>query len=316
MRLRLLAAAGLALAAALVVPVPAHAAPSCAGLPTHSNLPVVDAARVLDPQRSAFLTADLMRFAMESDVAIVAATVPDLGGDDVSSYARRLFDCWGVGDADSDRGVLILVAMRERRVRVELGRGLAGEVDETELSAAVSAMTTPLRAGDVTRALRAAAVKIAEGVGKTLPDTERFAATNGREGIDGITLPGTSLPDDATDDMPGVTPFRPSPVGDAGWIPKAVLGAGLLGAIVTIVRRVVGGAIGGGGSSWRGGFPSFGGSRGWSDPNLLNNGAWSSGGDSFAGASSGSSGSSVGSSGGGSSFGGGSSGGGGASGSW
>jgi len=362
MRLRMTFAAGLALAAALALPasaavaavpaVPASApaaAPNCAGLPAHSSFPVVDAANVLDGQRMAYLMADLMRFGMQSGVSIVAATVPDLAGDDVASYARRLFDCWGVGKADSDRGVLILAAMRERRVRVELGRGLAREVDRAELEAAVSAMTAPLRSGDEVGALRAAAVEIANAVGKTLPDTSQLAAGNVDGMFDELNIPdsvvnGGDVPPgfEIDDQVPGVkNPFK-VPTGEGSWMPKAVIGLVLLGIVWTFARAALRGGMrlagAAGQTVWRGGFPTFGGgARGWSDPALLQGGHWSqpggSGGSSsdsaplaagggsfgssgsFGGSSSGSSGSS-GSTGSSSPFGGGSSGGGGASGSW
>ncbi|HEV2890418.1 MAG TPA: TPM domain-containing protein [Frankiaceae bacterium] len=332
MRLRLLTAATLVLGVSLATPAWA-AGPSCKGLPAHANVPVVDAANVLDAQKRAYLTGDLMRLAMTSDIAVVAATVPDLGGDDVSSYARRLLDCWGVGDADSDRGVLVLVAMRERRVRVELGAGLAGEVDETELDGAVAAMTAPMRAGNVAGALRAASAKVAEAVGATLPDLERFVATNGKDGLDNIGIPPAifdtprgSVPDLDPEDVPsGANPFKDSPIGDGSWIPKVAVGVIVLGIVLTLGRALLGGVRGAlsGGSTWRGGFPMFGGSRsGWSDPNLLNNGQWSQG--TWVGGSGSaplSSSSSIGSassasSSSGSGFGGGSGGGGGASGSW
>lgn len=370
MRLRLAVGAGMALAATFVLPAaaagsaaasapaarpaaqPAMPAASCAGLPAHANLPVVDAARVLDPERMAYLTGDLMRFAMTGDVAIVAATVPHLGGDDVSSYARRLFDCWGVGDAESDRGVLILVAMRERRVRVELGRGLAREIDRAELERAVGAMTAPMRAGNVAGALRAAAVEIAAAVGKSLPDLEAFMESKGTAGLDDFGIPDSVIPgltdegytdggftdggfDDGgvtaspppfgTDQVPGVpNPFRTP--GGTPWIPKAMFAVLGIGLLATVGRAILRGGLrmagGAGASAWRGGFPSFGGgSRGWSDPALLQGGTWSTpspgggGGHSSGSYGGGSSGGSSGGGGGGS-FGGGSSGGGGASGSW
>jgi uncharacterized protein len=344
-------AAGLTLAAALAVPasaaaaavpvtVPASpattagavAAPNCAGLPAHSNFPVVDAAGVLDAQPEGYLIADLMRFAMQSDVSIVAATVPNLAGDDVASYGRRLFDCWGIGDADSDRGVLILAAMRERRVRIEIGRGLATEIDREELDAAVAAMTAPLRSGDEVGAMRAAAVQIATAVGKTLPDTARLG--NGGDIVDELNIPNPLST--AVNDAPPAfdndgealkNPFR-VPAGRGSWMPKAIVAMVVISIVWTFARGVLRGGMrlaGAGHTVWRGGFPTFGGgARGWSDPALLQGGHWSSGSssDSAPLASGGGGGGSTGASGsfgGGSSsgsFGGGSTGGGGASGSW
>lgn len=327
MRLRLLAAVGCALVATLAVPPAALAAPSCAGLPKHSNLPVVDAARVLDAQKAAYLTGDLMAFAQTSKIVVVAATVPDLGGDDVSSYTHRLFDCWGVGDAASDNGVLIVVAMRERRVRIELGRGVT-RIDEEELDRAIAAMTAPLRAGNVVGALRAAALEIAEAVDVEFPDIEHFvqSGTDDGSGFGLPPIPGlpTSAPgDDAVDGFPGIdgsggvpvatNPFR-IPSGGS-WIPIAVMVVLGGGVLWTFARAAFNGGArlaGMGQTVWRGGFPSFGGNRGWHEPAMLQGGTWStpSSGDSGSGSGGHSGGS------GGSTFGGGSGSGGGASGSW
>ena len=69
-----------------------------------------------------FLTAVDQRLGVQ--VAVV--TMRDLGGDDPTEYANRLFEAWGIGSADSNRGLLILDAKRERFLRVEVGYGLEG----------------------------------------------------------------------------------------------------------------------------------------------------------------------------------------------
>jgi uncharacterized protein len=270
---------------------------------------------VVKPDAVAYLAADLMRFRFDGDAALVAATVPDLGGDDVASYARRLFDCWGVGDKDKDNGVLILVAMREHRVRIELGAGLADRIPQEQLDLAIETMTTPLRAGDVGAALRAASEAVAHDLGGELPDTQHQAAgavaSAGQNGGDSV---------DDVSDIPGVT--NPAPDQDAFGSPDSS-GSGLAGVVpillvvgflVTVLRAFFRGGLGGstvfGGSTWRGGFPRYG---GWGGGTMYHGGGWHDSG-SFGSSESSSSSSSSGSSGG--SFGGGSSGGGGASGSW
>lgn len=351
---------GLALSAVLAVGAPAYAAApagpgaargapaSCEGLPKHSHLPVVDAANVVRPDAEAYLAADLLQYRIMGHEAIVAATVPNLGGDDVASYAKRLFDCWGVGDAQSDDGILILLAMREQVVRIEAGAGLAERLGEAQFDAALNAMVEPLRAGDVGAGLRAAAVSLVDDLGGVLPDTKRGTRGspapespglgNVQDGDvtdgdvpDGAEIPPVDVP--AFDEVPtGVGPFRSSRGGGFGF-------AGLLpilffiGIVLSIGRAVMRGTglNVGGGSAWRGGFPGHGG-QGWSAPSILRGGAWhaagpppgswgsGSAGGGWSGGSSSEPAVSAGSSGsgpsGGSSFGGGSSGGGGASGSW
>jgi uncharacterized protein len=322
-RLRLLVLAGCAIVG--IGAYPATAAPSCAGLPKHSAIPVVDAANVIPPEAEAFLAADLMRFHAEGHEVIVAATVPNLGGDDVASYARRLFDCWGVGDADSDNGVLVLVAMKERRARIEVGAGLEEQLAAPELDAALTALAGPMRAGDVGGGLRAAAASVADGLGGELPDTRALvnATTPPVGDVTDGAVPSFALPEGYQPDT-----YAPSGNGGSGLaaaIPILVV-VGLLGTLLRALFRG-GFGSGGGGSTWGGGFPRYGGR--WGGPAVLRHGGWSGwgsgvsggpgiGGMGSSGMGSGSMGSGGGSGGssGGSGFGGGSGGGGGASGSW
>jgi uncharacterized protein len=340
-RLRLLVLAGCAIVATGACP--ATAAPSCTGLPKHSAIPVVDAANVVPPEAEAYLAADLIRFHIEGHEAIVVATVANLGGDDVSSYARRLFDCWGVGDADSDNGVLILDAMREHRARIEVGAGLEEQLAEPELNAALAALAVPMRAGNVAGGLRAAAASVASGLGSTLPDTATLVKNGGASPVatapddvpDGA-VPSFAVPDGYPSD--GYSPYGNTSGGDGIGFAVLVPLFIVLGLVSTLLRAVFRGGLGsgsGGDSSWRGGFPGGGFGARWGGPAVLHRGGWSgwgsgggsddsdsgrsssgSFGDSFGGSSSGSSSSSSGGSSGGGSFGGGSSGGGGASGSW
>ena len=325
MRRRLL---GLALCAGLAVGLAPNAgAADCTGLPKHSNVPVVDAANVVPSAAEAYLVADLLRHQMAGNEVIVAVTVRTLGGDDVSSYARRLFDCWGIGDATSDNGILILVAIREQRVRIEAGAGFEGRLTEEQLHAAIDEMVVPLRKGDVGAGLRAAAVSVAAQLGGELPDTEAgtggsVPSANPGDVEDGGTELPPGLDDELFDPIAGPYGSEPDSFNGLGALAVVVI---VVGTITMVVRAMVKGFGGnGGGSVWRGGFPGPG-AGGWGTPSMLRGGAWhmadapstswSSGSSWSGGSSSGSSGGGSDSSG-GSSFGGGSSGGGGASGSW
>jgi len=55
---------------------------------------------------------------------IVVVSVPTLGSSDIKEYANGLFHEWGIGDRGKDNGVLILWAVQERKVRIEVGYGL------------------------------------------------------------------------------------------------------------------------------------------------------------------------------------------------
>jgi uncharacterized protein len=309
----------------------AAGAPDCTGLPKHTAIPVLDNANVVKPQALAYLAADLVRYHATGHVAIVAATVPDLSGDDVASFAHRLFECWGVGDKDSDNGVLILVAMRERRARIELGAGLEDRLSQDQLDLALESMTAPMRAGDVGKGLRAAAVAVANALGTPLPDTEH---DQGRTKPSATPVAGGDVTDgaDGTGDGSGDVSGLPDsydttgygPFGSSGNSGGDGFGAFLVVALVFILvtvplRALFRGGLGRGGGSSSDSWGSVFGTGGLSGGrSMYHRGGWSDSGSSFGSGSMGGSmgGSSGGSSGGGGSFGGGSGGGGGASGSW
>ena len=57
---------------------------------------------------------------------MAVVTVPSLNGVPTEDYAVQLFKEWGIGQAKTDNGVLVLVAPNEREMRIEVGYGLEG----------------------------------------------------------------------------------------------------------------------------------------------------------------------------------------------
>lgn len=93
-------------------------------LPTLSG-PVTDLAAVIDPRSAEELDRAIRALLAATGDTVVVVTVPDLGSSgSIEDYARRLFERAGVGDREKDNGVLVLLALAERRVRIEVGYGL------------------------------------------------------------------------------------------------------------------------------------------------------------------------------------------------
>jgi len=91
---------------------------------------VVDQAQLLDPAQKSALTAKLAAYESESSDQVVVVTVATLDGFDIADYANRLGRKWGIGTAENDNGVLLLVAPKERKVRIEVGYGLEGALTD------------------------------------------------------------------------------------------------------------------------------------------------------------------------------------------
>lgn len=87
---------------------------------------VSDFASLLDEAVEARLDRLLQEVETGTTAEIAVVTVPTLQGLPVEDYAVRLFERWGVGQAQVDNGVLVLVAPSEREMRIEVGYGLEG----------------------------------------------------------------------------------------------------------------------------------------------------------------------------------------------
>jgi len=79
----------------------------------------------------------------ETGSEIGVAVVSDLQGVTIEEYAVELFEKWGVGKADKDNGVLLLVSMQERKVRIEVGYGLEGAITDLEAGNIINDIIVP-----------------------------------------------------------------------------------------------------------------------------------------------------------------------------
>ena len=88
--------------------------------------PVNDFANVVPQsyeQKMVGITSELLN---KTGVAVVVVTMPDIGGAEYNDYANRLYAAWGIGKKGEDKGVLIFVTVKERKMRIETGYGVEG----------------------------------------------------------------------------------------------------------------------------------------------------------------------------------------------
>jgi uncharacterized protein len=211
--------------------------------------PVVDAAGVLDDATVTSLATELLAFRDAGGPQIAVVVVGSTGNRSIEDYTIDLARAWGVGDAERDDGVVILVAIDDRRLRIEVGGGVEGDLTDVAAARIVDEVMVPrLGAGDTDAAVREGARAV-------------MAAWSGETWID-----------------PGITPIpTEDPAPTPGWVSAiffllflvVVIGLPILG---TVVRRggglggvvfVPGGFSGGGGGGFGGGgFGGFGGGGG------------------------------------------------------
>ncbi len=85
---------------------------------------VNDFAHVIDQNTVSQLDDICKQIDEKAHAQIAVVTINSLDGDDIDSYAVDLFHKWGVGSKSTDHGVLILLAVKDRKYRFEVGYGL------------------------------------------------------------------------------------------------------------------------------------------------------------------------------------------------
>jgi len=261
---------------------------------------VTDLTGTLSATQVQTLDSKLRDFEREKGSQIAVLMLPSTQPETIEEYSIRVADAWKIGRARVADGVILLIAKDDRKLRIEVGRGLEGAVPDALAKRIVSEVIAPhFKSGDFFGGISAgtdALMKLIEG--ETLPAPQ--ARGGGGPAFDFQTI---------------IWLFVALVLGDAifkrvlGRVAGAAVSGGIVGAIVwfaagVLLFAILGGVIGflitlfAGVASRRGGWTS----GGWPG------GGWSRGGGGFGGGGFGG--------GGGFSGGGGDFGGGGASGNW
>jgi uncharacterized protein len=93
-------------------------------IPAKPAARVNDYARVLDDAGKATIEGSLAEFESQTSNQVVVALIPSLDGQAIEDLAVRFVENWGLGQKDKNNGVLLLIAIRDRRARIEVGYGL------------------------------------------------------------------------------------------------------------------------------------------------------------------------------------------------
>ncbi len=133
------------LALALWLPVAAAAQEFPAQLDRHVN----DFSEALDPEDETELRTQLEAVERETGVQVVVVTVrrrAEYGGPlSVEDWSTALFNAWGIGTAGRDDGILIMVAVEDREMRLALGSGYGPEFDAAAVRVVENAILPAFR---------------------------------------------------------------------------------------------------------------------------------------------------------------------------
>jgi uncharacterized protein len=111
-------------------------------LPT-LNAPVIDQANILSAADNQQLSDKLRAIHDAGRAQIGLVLVKSTQGEPIFDYAGRLFTAWKLGDAKRDNGLLIVVAVQDRKIQILTGYGLEGIIPDVIASRIIREQITP-----------------------------------------------------------------------------------------------------------------------------------------------------------------------------
>ncbi len=153
---------------------------------------VLDQAGVLSPPDRAALESRLAAVERDKGSQIVVLTVPSTAPEDIAAFAQRVGDAWKLGRREVGDGLLIVVAVQDRRVNIQVAKALEGAIPDLAASRIIAAEITPrFRVGDYAGGLTAAVDRLAERIGQEglpLPPAPEDSAWQPSMGSGGLDL--------------------------------------------------------------------------------------------------------------------------------
>jgi uncharacterized protein len=99
-------------------------------LPEKSNTLVTDYTNTLTTQQKQSLENKLVAFADSSSTQIAVVMIHSIGQYDVNEYAQKLGRAWGIGQKDKNNGIVVLVALDDRKLSIQTGYGVEGALPD------------------------------------------------------------------------------------------------------------------------------------------------------------------------------------------
>ena len=151
---------------------------------------VNDFAGVISPRYTQSMESLAREILEKTNTSVVVVTMKEIGGNDPDDYANRLYEAWGIGTKGQDKGVLIFLAVQEKRIRIETGYGVEGILPDGLVGDILDRHVIPyLKKGDYDSGLSSAMVAVSSVIAKDAgvsltgaPQTRRQPASRQKKG--------------------------------------------------------------------------------------------------------------------------------------
>lgn len=109
---------------------------------------VYDEDNIIDDDVEEKINDMLVDLEEKTDAEFAVITVEDLQGREIEDYANNLFNTLGIGKKGEDNGLLLLISRSDERVRIEVGRGLEGCLNDAKCGRILDDYFVPYRESD------------------------------------------------------------------------------------------------------------------------------------------------------------------------
>ncbi len=94
--------------------------------------PISDWAELLTPEQEAELNSRITALKAANGAELAVVTLKSLQGGEIDDFASKLFAQWGIGQKGKDNGVLLITAVDDRKMRIEVGYGMEGVLPDAK----------------------------------------------------------------------------------------------------------------------------------------------------------------------------------------
>ncbi len=91
---------------------------------------VNDYGNMMPPETRANIEAELKAFEQSDSTQVVILTVPSLEGETLEEFSIKVAEAWKIGQREKDNGIILLVSNQDRKISIEVGRGLEGRLTD------------------------------------------------------------------------------------------------------------------------------------------------------------------------------------------
>jgi uncharacterized protein len=156
---------------------------------------VNDHAEVLNEGTRKSITERIKAHEDRTGDQIAVLTVPTLEGENIEEYAVKVFESWKLGKKGRDNGVLIIVAPKDRRMRIEVGYGLEGTLTDLAAGRIVRNVMTPrFKARDYNGGIDAGVQAVLDLLEKGVAPSSEGGAGTGAKTSSGLSIEAPDMP--------------------------------------------------------------------------------------------------------------------------